>query len=640
MEIILCRFGRIGRIDEKKTMNRISVVLILLVLSSAQAWAGLEEDKGTRIFRKYAEQGDAWAQCNLGIMYEVGKGVPQDYAEAVRWYRKAADQGLADAQFNLGRMFIRGDGVPEDHARAFKLYRRAAEQGLARAQSALGSMYSDINNDPLMNEINSAILGRPIKNGSVPLDYVESVKWDRKAADQGYYSAQFSLGVAYDKGQGVPRDVAEAAWWFRKAAEQGFVIAQSRLGNMYKFGEGVPQSNTQAYFWYSLAADDGRDSSINNRDNIAKLITPAQIAEGQEMVQNWRLKTPQPIGFGYYGPQFAEIPKPESEPQHATTPKLAATPRPEPEIQSTTTAPQDIAGLQRQLKRIEGLIAKKDLSVTTPKTAAVPRFPSTPVSVSFPRSPPRPDDIAVIIGNADYGEGRDIPNVNPAYADAEGIKNYVTQALGISDENVIFLKDASQAELTATFGSKESPKGQLFNYVKPGKSRVFIYYSGHGAPGAENGGSYIVPSDAQASLIELNGYLLKTLYKNLSKIPAKSVTVVLEACFSGASQSGSVITQASPIYLKAKETGVPSNITVIAAGAANQIASWEQDSSSGLFTKYFLKGMSGEADTKPYGNGDGKVSYEELGRYFKETLTYFARRYYGREQTAQIVVGR
>ena len=45
--------------------------------------------------------------------------------------------------------------------------------------------------------------------------------------------------------------------------------------------------------------------------------------------------------------------------------------------------------------------------------------------------------------------------------------------------------------------------------------------------------------------------------------------------------------------------GIPANITVIAADAANQIASWEQDSSSGLFTEYFLKGMSGKADAKP-----------------------------------------
>jgi len=286
-------------------------------------------------------------------------------------------------------------------------------------------------------------------------------------------------------------------------------------------------------------------------------------------------------------------------------------------------------------------MAQKAKPIVRPKpnTNTVSKFPTKPVAVHFSKVRSRPDDIAVIIGNANYERGKDIPNVNPAYADAAGIRKYVKQSLGIQDENIIYLKDASQASLIATFGSQTNPRGQLFNYVKAGKSRVFVYYSGHGAPGGAERDSYIVPTDAQSSMIDLNGYSLKTLYKNLSKIPAKSMTVVLESCFSGASQSGSVIAKASPINLVAKETGVPSNITVIAAGAANQIASWEQDKSSGLFTKYFLKGMSGEADVKPYGNGDGKVEYDELGRYFKGTLTYFARRYYGREQTAQIVVG-
>ena len=84
---------------------------------------------------------------------------------------------------------------------------------------------------------------------------------------------------------------------------------------------------------------------------------------------------------------------------------------------------------------------------------------------------------------------------------------------------------------------------------------------------------------------------------------------------------------------------VPKNITVISAGAANQIASWEKDEKHSLFTKYFLKGMSGEGDKKPYGNGDGKVTYKELGKYLEGTMTYFARRYYGRDQKAQIVSG-
>ncbi|MDP7626235.1 MAG: hypothetical protein QF493_14990 [Rhodospirillales bacterium] len=82
----------------------------------------------------------------------------------------------------------------------------------------------------------------------------------------------------------------------------------------------------------------------------------------------------------------------------------------------------------------------------------------------------------------------------------------------------------------------------------------------------------------------------------------------------------------------------PKKITVISAGTANQVATWEEDETQSLFTKYFLKGMSGEGDRKPYGNGDGKVEDTELKKYLDDTMTYYARRYYGRDQTAQIVV--
>jgi uncharacterized caspase-like protein len=166
---------------------------------------------------------------------------------------------------------------------------------------------------------------------------------------------------------------------------------------------------------------------------------------------------------------------------------------------------------------------------------------------------------------------------------------------------------------------------------------VFIFYSGHGAPSGDGASSYLVPVDATASLIDLSGYSLKTLYANLGKLPAKSVTVVLEACFSGASQSGMLVKNASPIYQKAMTEIVPANLTVISAGTGNQIASWEQDKSHGLFTKHYLLGMAGAADRKPHGNGDGKVTNEELTRYLAETVSYAAQRYYGREQTAQIV---
>jgi hypothetical protein len=272
--------------------------------------------------------------------------------------------------------------------------------------------------------------------------------------------------------------------------------------------------------------------------------------------------------------------------------------------------------------------------------ATTESFPGKPVAVTFPRGKPNPDDIAVIIGNANYkATAKDIPDVVPAYADAEGMKRYAAQALGIKEENIIFIKDGRLTDFVATFGNESNYKGKLFNWVKAGKSNVFVYYSGHGAPSADGSSSYLVPVDAQASLIDLSAYPLRTLYANLAKLPAASVTVVLESCFSGSSQSGTVIKNASPVFQKALQETVPPNLTVISAASGTQIASWEQDKSSGLFTKYFLLGMAGAADKKPYGNGDGKVTNEELGRYLAETVSYSAQRYYGREQTAQVAVG-
>ena len=93
--------------------------------------------------RQAAEQGDAGAQNNLGVMYANGEGVLKDEAEAVRWYRLAAEQGNAIAQFNLGVMYSNGRGVLKDDAEAVRWYRLAAEQGNAIAQFNLGVTYAN-----------------------------------------------------------------------------------------------------------------------------------------------------------------------------------------------------------------------------------------------------------------------------------------------------------------------------------------------------------------------------------------------------------------------------------------------------------------------------------------------------------------
>lgn len=75
--------------------------------------------------------------------YAQGRGVVQDYAEAVPWYRKAADQGNAAAQLMLGLMHYQGWGVVQDCAEAARWYLKAAEQSEAGAQYLVGLMYHD-----------------------------------------------------------------------------------------------------------------------------------------------------------------------------------------------------------------------------------------------------------------------------------------------------------------------------------------------------------------------------------------------------------------------------------------------------------------------------------------------------------------
>ena len=94
-----------------------------------------------REWKPLAEQGDAVAQNNLGVMYENGQGVSENDKTAVKWYRLAAEQEFANAQYNLGVMYDEGRGVPENDKTAVKWYRLAAEQGHTKSQFNLGAMY-------------------------------------------------------------------------------------------------------------------------------------------------------------------------------------------------------------------------------------------------------------------------------------------------------------------------------------------------------------------------------------------------------------------------------------------------------------------------------------------------------------------
>lgn len=110
----------------KQTVKWLAAALIALGLNQA-VWA--DDVSDFRETLQAAEQGNAKAQYNLGVMYAQGLGVRQDYTQAVQWYRKAAEQGDAEAQYNLGLMYYKGEGVRQDLALAQEWFGKACQNG-------------------------------------------------------------------------------------------------------------------------------------------------------------------------------------------------------------------------------------------------------------------------------------------------------------------------------------------------------------------------------------------------------------------------------------------------------------------------------------------------------------------------------
>jgi uncharacterized protein len=152
-----------------------------------------------------------------------------------------------------------------DYDTAMRVLRPLADAGDRSAQTFLAHLYWVI----------------------IPPDYAAAASWYAKAAEQGDAFAQDRLAYQYANGLGVAQDYAAAARWYRKAADQGEADAQASLGFQYVHGLGVSQDYVTAHMWFSLASAKGNRDAVKDRDRIAALMTPEQIAEAQKLAREW-----------------------------------------------------------------------------------------------------------------------------------------------------------------------------------------------------------------------------------------------------------------------------------------------------------------------------------------------------------------
>jgi len=131
----------------------------------------------------------------------VAAATAGDYRSALREWQPLAEDGNAEAQFNLGLMYENGLGVLQDGATAALWYRRAAEQNDRMAQAYLGEMYA--------------------KGLGVPRDDREALRWFERAAERGDSASQYNVGLFYATGRGIAPSDVHAVAWLTVALENG-----------------------------------------------------------------------------------------------------------------------------------------------------------------------------------------------------------------------------------------------------------------------------------------------------------------------------------------------------------------------------------------------------------------------------------
>ncbi len=284
--------------------------------------------------------------------------------------------------------------------------------------------------------------------------------------------------------------------------------------------------------------------------------------------------------------------------------------------------------------------APRKMEIPKPAATAVPKpvvtevapqapAPTTPTLQRSQNAKKNRDSIAVVIGNQIY-EHKDIPSVAYAQQDAAAIRQYLIDTLAYRDGNIIYAEDVSKTGLEKIFGTEKNHRGMLYNYIKPEKSDVFIYYSGHGAPDPVTNEAYLVPSDCDPVMMSLTAYPLNVLYGNLPKIEANNVIVVIDSCFSGGTNTGQwLVPNASPAMLRVKNpVSTREKVTIFTSAENNQVSSWYPEKQHSMFTYFFLKAVSGGADF----DNDRRISFQEIYDFVadrSEGVPYYAKRLHG-----------
>lgn len=436
----------------------------------------------------------------------------------------------------------------------YEKYIDAANQGDAEAQYQIGMCYRE--------------------GTGVRKNMKMSAQWFTKSAEQGHAKAQFQIGWAYNfKVYGVKPDREQALYWMTKSAEQGCVEAQEALGMNFYSDFGMSPNPSKAFYWLTKAAEQGSTNVLHN------------------------------LGFYYYNGKGVK----QDYEQAAYWFKKAV------ENQENDVA-RNLS--QKAYKEAQSKLRQQNTSNSLAQQQQTQRpvqqqLPD-PVPVQKPLSPvdkdiPTTDQndrntFAIIIGNEKYKNVAEVPF---AENDAKVFSEYVQKTLGVPGEQVKLIENATYNDIRMALGWLEKAMT-----LCGGKGKIIVFYAGHGIPNESDNSAYLLPVDGVGN-DPSSAYSLKEFYQKLGSMQAKSVTVFLDACFSGTKRDNGMLVAARGVAIKAKQSAPRGNMVVFSAAQGDETAYPYQDMQHGMFTYFLLKKLQ---ETK------GTVTLGELGDYLKDEV--------------------
>ena len=225
------------------------------------------------------------------------------------------------------------------------------------------------------------------------------------------------------------------------------------------------------------------------------------------------------------------------------------------------------------------------------------------VDVNIPQTGANNDKtFAVVIANERYQREASVPY---ALNDGNIFAEYCKKTLGLPDANVHFVRNATLNNIKAEVTWLEKVIDAY-----GGSAKVIFYYAGHGIPDEKSRTAYLLPVDGYGSDVS-TGFSLNSLYASLGKLPSQSVTVFLDACFSGAKREGDMMASARGVAIRVREGQPVGNMVVFSAAQNDETAYPYTDQQHGMFTYFLLKKLQ---------QTQGEVSYRELSDYIVQEV--------------------